>query len=339
MIISVWAETFCLTLSEAQALGVPLIVSDIGALRERIIDGKTGFLIPPGDSNALEMRLRELANDPNSLQPIIEGLKNIKIKTLNENVVDYHRLYSELLGNEGDIQPFSTPDTSESGETEVPSFRSLLQKGLTSIVILTYNELSYTKKCIRSIQKHTPIAHEIIFVDNGSRDGTVRWLRNLVQENSNYKLIENERNLGFAKGCNQGILESSGEYILLLNNDVVVTDGWLSGMLECLNSSTETGIVGPMTNNVTGLQKIENSGYVSVDHFDDYAKSFRERYRYRRIPSARLVGFCMMFRRKLVESIDLIDERFGTGGYEDQDYCLRAELEGYRNLIAGDVFI
>ncbi len=107
---------------------------------------------------------------------------------------------------------------------------------IVSIVILTFNQLEYTKECVESIRRHTPGTHEIIFVDNGSTDGTVKWLRTLVAKNSNYRLIENSENLGFAKGCNQGIKASSGEHILLLNNDVVVTEGWLSGMIECLKA-------------------------------------------------------------------------------------------------------
>jgi GT2 family glycosyltransferase/glycosyltransferase involved in cell wall biosynthesis len=213
------------------------------------------------------------------------------------------------------------------------------QEKRISIVILTFNQLEYTKKCVESIRKHTPVPHEIIFVDNASKDGTIKWLKKLTQENPNFKLIENKKNLGFSKGCNQGITASSGEYILLLNNDILVTEGWLSGMLECINSSPDIGVVGPMTNNISGLQKVVNADYSDIDHLEGYAKAFREKNRYRRIPSRRIVGFCMLFRRELVEKIGLLDETFGSGNYEDDDFCLRASLEGYRNLIAGDVFI
>ncbi len=210
---------------------------------------------------------------------------------------------------------------------------------LTSIVILTFNQLKYTKECVESIKKYTPEPHEIIFVDNGSTDGTIKWLRQLIKQNSNYKLIENNKNLGFAKGCNQGITESAGEFILLLNNDVVVTEGWLSGLLECLKSSSDTGIVGPMTNNISGIQRIQNVGYISIADMNKYAMSFREKNRHRRIPLRRIVGFCMLFRRSLVEKTGLMDESFGTGNFEDDDFCLRAAIAGYRNIVAGDVFI
>jgi O-antigen biosynthesis protein len=210
---------------------------------------------------------------------------------------------------------------------------------LTSIIILTFNQLEYTKKCVKSIRKHTPEDHEIIFVDNGSTDGTVKWLNALMRENSNYRLIENKLNLGFAKGCNQGIDASRGEFLLLLNNDVVVAEGWLAGLLDCLSHAPESGIVGPMTNNISGPQQVTDDGYRSVDYLDKYTAKFREQYHHRRIPLRRIVGFCMLFQRTLAEHIGLLDESFGTGNFEDDDYCLRAALEGYRNYIAGDVFI
>ncbi|MGA1874719.1 MAG: glycosyltransferase [bacterium] len=212
-------------------------------------------------------------------------------------------------------------------------------KDLVSIVILTLNQLEYTKKCEASIRKYTPEPHEIIFIDNNSHDGTVRWLRRLIHENKNYKLIENRENFGFAKGCNQGMAASSGEFVLLLNNDVIVTEGWLAGMLECLKNDPKTGIVGPMTNHISGMQKVMSADYKTREQMQEYARLFREKHRYRRVPQRRVVGFCMLFRRELVEKIGGLDKRFGSGNFEDDDFCLRAELEGYRNCIAGDVFI
>lgn len=210
---------------------------------------------------------------------------------------------------------------------------------LASLVVLTYNEMEYTKKCIKSIKKHTPEDHEIIFVDNGSTDSTIGWLRKQVNENRNYRLIENGQNLGFAKGCNQGIEASKGEFIVLLNNDTVVSKDWLGGMLECLMFAPDGGIVGPMTNNISGPQRVIDNNYRSVDYLDQYASKFKERYHHRRIPLRRIVGFCMLFKRSLVEKVGLLDESFGTGNFEDDDFCLRASLSGYKNYIAGDVFI
>jgi len=209
---------------------------------------------------------------------------------------------------------------------------------LVSIVILTRNRLDVTKECLASIQCHTPEPHEIILIDNGSTDGTVEWLRGQAVAKGNYTLQENKENLGFAAGCNQGILSANGQYVLLLNNDVVVTPGWLGGMLECF-ADPEVGIVGPVTNNISGVQQWPWVNYEEAGGLVPFAVRFRAENRYRRISVRRIVGFCMMFPMGLAEQIGLLDEQFGSGNFEDDDYCLRAALEGYRNVIAGDVFI
>jgi len=234
------------------------------------------------------------------------------------------------------IKAYQVPEGHSPGEIFTTT---QIEKGMVSIVILTFNQLDFTQKCVQSIQRHTPEKHELIFVDNGSTDGTKKWLRKQIKENHNYRFIDNKTNLGFAKGCNQGIAAAGGEYLLLLNNDVVVTPNWLSGMRECLNRNPNIGIVGPMTNQISGIQKIPGVPYPSINHLDEFACSFHEKYRHRQIPSRRIVGFCMLFRKELVERIGLLDESFGTGNFEDDDFSLRAELEGFSNVIAGDVFI
>jgi GT2 family glycosyltransferase/Tfp pilus assembly protein PilF len=223
---------------------------------------------------------------------------------------------------------------------EIPSLiHSEFIEGLTSIIILTHNRLEYTKKCVKSIRKNTPEAHEFIFVDNGSTDGTVKWLQSQVRENKSCHLIENKENVGLAKGRNQGINLSQGEFIALINNDVVVSEGWLDRMLQCLNSRPDIGIVGPMSNNVSGLQQVADDSYQIADFIDKNAEKFKEQFNHRRIPYRNIAGFCMLFKRTLTEKIGLLDERFDTGHFEDEDFCWRSALEGFQNYIDGDVFV
>ena len=210
---------------------------------------------------------------------------------------------------------------------------------LTSIIVLTWNQLPYTQECLASIAAHTSEPYELIVVDNGSTDGTVAWLQQHAQEDHHIRIITNDANLGFAKGCNQGIEAAHGEYILLLNNDVVVTAEWLSGLLECYQRKPHVGIVGPMTNNISGIQRVADIGYAAIADMHTFAQIFRQSNRYRMIENRRIVGFCMLFSKRLADEIGLLDESFGSGNFEDDDYCLRAELAGYRNYIAGDVFI
>ncbi|MGQ9646094.1 MAG: glycosyltransferase [Thermodesulfobacteriota bacterium] len=298
-------------IGEALSWGLPVVTTSVGAEGMGLVDGHDALIADAPDGFAAQ-------------------------------VVRLYR--DEALWNQLSLNGKRTVESQWSPEAIQKRLVSVFKKidslgEKVSIVVLTFNELEYTKRCVENIRKHTPEPHEIIFVDNGSKDGTVKWLKKLIQENPNFKLIENKTNLGFAKGCNQGIAASSGEYILLLNNDVLVTEGWLSGMIECLNSAPEIGVVGPMTNHISGPQKVPHPDYGPIDRLDRYAEAFREKYRYRRIPATRIVGFCMLFRRKLVEQIGFLDETFGSGNYEDDDFCLRASLEGYKNLIAGDVFV
>lgn len=239
----------------------------------------------------------------------------------------------EALAGEGPATPVAVPGAEPARPTVETAARPIV-----SIVILTFNRLDVTRNCVASIQCHTPEAHEIIFVDNGSTDGTIEWLRHLTTVNPGFRLIANGSNLGFAKGCNQGMQAAIGRYILLLNNDTVVTPGWLSGLLECFQGS-RTGIVGPMTNNISGIQQWPWFTYESLMDLDSFAVEFRQHYRHRRIPSRRIVGFCMLFSRELLATIGMLDEQFGSGNFEDDDFCLRAALEGYVNIIAGDVWI
>jgi len=210
---------------------------------------------------------------------------------------------------------------------------------ITSIVILTYNELDCTRECLESIDHNTPEPHEIILVDNGSSDGTVPYLRELCAQDDRYRLVENGTNLGFAAGCNIGMRLARGGRILLLNNDVVVPRGWLSGLLQCLEREPDAGIVGPMSNEVAGAQRVSDTGYRSTDELEEFARSFARENGGRRVPADRLVGFCMLFRREVVEAVGELDESFGSGNFEDDDFCLRAALAGYGCVIAGDVFI
>jgi tetratricopeptide (TPR) repeat protein len=208
-----------------------------------------------------------------------------------------------------------------------------------SIIMPTSGQQKYIKKCVESIEKYTSQLHEIIFVDNGATKGTRKWLNQSIKENSNYNMTKCPKDAGSAKIYNQGIKVSTGENILLLSNDVVVTKDWLSGMIECMKRIPDAGVIGPMSNISRGTQKVLTTDNVSINQLDKIAESFMTKNRYRRISSNSIDGFCMLFTRDLVEKIGLFDEQFDKNGYEDEDFCLRALLEGRKNFIAGDVYI
>ena len=205
---------------------------------------------------------------------------------------------------------------------------------LTSIVLVTHNQLGYTHGCLESIRARTDLPFELIVVDNGSTDGTVDYLSG----QSDVRLVANETNRGFPAAANQGIQAARGQQILLLNNDTLVTTGWLERMLDALHADPQIGLVGPCSNAVSGPQQV-SAGYSDLTSLDGFAWEWGKDHAGETQACDRLVGFCLLIRRSLVEAIGLLDERFGIGNFEDDDYCLRAAQAGYRAVIARAAFI
>jgi GT2 family glycosyltransferase/glycosyltransferase involved in cell wall biosynthesis len=209
---------------------------------------------------------------------------------------------------------------------------------LTSIIVLVHDQAELTERCLRSIDEHTPERHELILVDNGSGDQASGLLRRWVNERENVVLVRNGDNRGFAGGNNQGLALARGGRIVLLNNDTEVTPGWLERMHGVLDRHPETGIVGATSNRAAGPQQVEDADYEPGGHVE-FAARVAERNDGRSETSDRLVGFCLLLRRDVVDRIGGLDERFGFGNFEDDDYILRARLEGWDARVALDSFV
>ena len=206
--------------------------------------------------------------------------------------------------------------------------------GLTSLVIVTHNELAYTRLCVESIRLRTDEPYELIFVDNGSSDGTPDYLRSL----EGVTVIANKDNRGFPAAANQGIRAATGRQVLLLNNDTLVTTGWLGRMLRVLHSDPSIGLVGPGSNSVSGEQQVAVS-YEALEDLDGFAWDWGKDHAGARADTDRLVGFCLLIRREALDTVGLLDERFGIGCFDDDDYCLRVRRAGFRAVIAGDALV
>lgn len=204
----------------------------------------------------------------------------------------------------------------------------------TSIVILTYNKLDYTKQCIESIRNFTHSDYEIIIVDNASTDGTVEWL----EQQKDIRVVLNKKNLGFPKGCNQGIEIATGDNILLLNNDVIVTENWLENLLTCLYSDESIGAVGPVTNSAAYYTSIK-ADYQTLDQMHEFARIYNQSNPERWDERLKLIGYCMLVKKDIVDLTGNLDEQFTPGNFEDDDYSLRIRRAGYKLILCKDTFI
>ncbi|NOU79230.1 glycosyltransferase [Paenibacillus sp. LMG 31459] len=205
----------------------------------------------------------------------------------------------------------------------------------TSIVILTYNKLEFTIDCIESIRNYTTVGtYEIIVIDNASTDGSREWL----SDQSDIITIFNNENYGFPKGCNQGIEVATGDNILLLNNDVIVTTHWLDNLLLALNSSAEVGAVGAISNECAYYQSI-SVNYKNIEEMQEFAKNINIHNPHEWDQRIKLVGFCMLIKREVINEIGLLDEIFSPGNFEDDDYSFRIMKAGYKLLLCKDTFV
>ncbi len=209
---------------------------------------------------------------------------------------------------------------------------------LVSIVMLTCNALEFTRKCVRSIQAHTHIPYEIVFVDNNSESDTRDYLQELVASHEHYRLIQNDENRGFAAGNNQGAAEATGEYVLFLNNDVLVSGDWLDQMVTAIELDNKIGAVGPITNHISGRQMIADVPY-QADDFQKFAEEVSRLNAGKVTPRRRIAGFAMLMRRALFLELNGFDEDFGIGNYEDDDLCLRIRQKGLAIMADESTFI
>ncbi len=234
------------------------------------------------------------------------------------------------------LRPYSVPTApAKKGDAKIKPRHS----GLTSIIILAHNQLDDTRQCLASIEQNTPLPHELILVDNGSTDGTPEFFRQYASSRDNVRVVFNRANLGFSAGNNQGLALAQGETVLLLNNDTVVTQGWLERMLSVLERHPETGLVGPVSNSVSGPQLVSPVAYSSLADLPAFAAQVASARSGQSAEVPRLVGFCLLMRRSAVEKIGGLDAQFGSGNFEDDDLCLRAGFAGFKLRIALDAFV
>jgi GT2 family glycosyltransferase len=211
--------------------------------------------------------------------------------------------------------------------------RTRLNRMKASFIIPLYNCLPLTQAMLASLQATLPTgeAHEILFVDDGSTDGTRAWLARLPAPS---RAILNEQNLGFAGACNRGAAAATGELLFFLNNDLILLPGWYEPMRTLLTAADSPGLVGNIQRNAaTGA--VDHTGIFfnhlgKPQHRVDEAGWFRSE-EWREVPA--VTGACFGIRRETWRQLGGFDEGF-VNGCEDVDLGLRARAAGFRNRVA-----
>jgi GT2 family glycosyltransferase len=211
-----------------------------------------------------------------------------------------------------------------------------------SIVIICWNDWKVIENCLRSIFEGThKVSFEVIVSDNGSTDGSVEKIRGQFPK---VRVLENRANLGFAKGNNAGIQETSGEYVLILNPDTIVHNGSLDRWIEFANSHPAAGAFGCRVQNPDGTYQRSARPFPTITRYLIAALYLRflghlrrpvltPEYDWWKGDTEREVdwqsGCCVMFRGGLLRKLGGFDERFFYQ-FEEVDLCRRVWNAGYR---------
>ncbi|MEP6483675.1 MAG: glycosyltransferase [Rudaea sp.] len=205
-------------------------------------------------------------------------------------------------------------------------------KPLVSIVIPVFNKIAYTAACLRSLAEHTDgVAFETIVVDDGSTDHTAERLAQI----DGIHVVRNTVNLGFVGSCNAGAAIAKGEFIVFLNNDTVVTSGWLQSLLDCFAQEPDAGLVGSKLvypdgrlQEAGGIVFRDGSGW-NYGRYDDPADP---RYNFRR-EADYCSGAAIMLHREFFAKLGGFDERYAPAYYEDTDLAFATRAAGKKVFV------
>jgi GT2 family glycosyltransferase len=208
-----------------------------------------------------------------------------------------------------------------------------------TIIIVTHNTRSDLEACLRSIDQHPPhVTHEVIVVDNASRDGTVAAV---AAGWPNVRIVAMDRNVGFAAANNAGFRESRSELVLLLNSDTLLLDGSIDRLVRAVRELPGAAIVGPRLTDANGAVELSFGRMMSP------LAELRQKLLVR-AGGARLTemtseqsevdwvsGACLLVRRASAESAGLLDERYFMY-CEDVDFCAAVRAQGGRVYFCPD---
>ncbi len=251
-------------------------------------------------------------------------------------LIDLRRKHIELYKVKLIESEKKEPKTEE--KMEIAENKETMTKSKVSIVIPVFNNAEYTEKCLEEIYKLTPpeLLHEIIVVDNGSTDRTPDLLESYKEKYRNFKYFSNPQNLGFGKACNQGMKLNTGDYVLLLNNDTIPLEGWLSALVQEAEKDEQIGIAGPLMlypeNQLiqhAGVKIAKIEGNIHAYH-DYILRNLDNTPQIRESRDVQAVtGAAMLIKRDVIRKIGCLSEEY-LNSFEDIDFCFSAAEAGFK---------
>lgn len=208
-----------------------------------------------------------------------------------------------------------------------------------SVIIVTHNSHRYISSCLASLRRNATYPNlEVIVVDNASSDQTSELVAHHRETWDQLAFVRQSTNHSFASANNEGVRQASGDYVLLLNPDTIVTPGWCGRLLSCLLREQGAGLVSAVTNFAGNEVKIDFD-YDSEGTMELFAAR-RARAKHRQSLSLQVAPlFCSLMRRDLYLEVGGLDEQYEIGMFEDDDFAMKIREKGLRVLAAEDCFV
>jgi GT2 family glycosyltransferase len=229
--------------------------------------------------------------------------------------------------------------------------------GLVSILIPCCGMLEYTKLCVPSVLRWSREPFELIFLDVGSLDGTAAYLAGLRDGLADKRRVEVCRaatDLDIKQACQEALEKARGQYVCLLNNDTVVTPGWLDALTALAGVSEGFGMVGPMSNYAAPPQLVETVPYrvgprrgarpgeplVDVQAVQSFAREFGAQNKGKWLEAERLGGFCLLVKRAVLQRVGAALNAWTDLGLFDTDILsAKARQAGFTLACCRDLFV
>jgi GT2 family glycosyltransferase len=196
------------------------------------------------------------------------------------------------------------------------------------VVVISLDQLSFTRGCLDSIEKNTKYPYKVLVIDNGSKQETLSYL-NKIKKSEKIDIIFNKSNLGWVKAVNQGLFYSGSSYVCVMNNDTIVYPGWLQQMVKGFEADKTVGIVNPLWE---VPKKFRGSR-------DQYFKQVITKQKDEYIDTDWARGFCYLVKREVIDAAGGLDYDFSPAYYDDWDFSLRVIKKGYKCIRAKGAFV
>jgi GT2 family glycosyltransferase len=237
--------------------------------------------------------------------------------------------------------PRSGPDELTQAGPEIPPCPPgfpIVEDPSISVIVPVFNQWTFTVRCLNSVREHSDpdIPYEIIVADDSSTDETPGMLKQIA----GIKIIRQAKNVGFLRNCNNAARSARGTYIIFVNNDTLVTRGWMRSLFDTAERDKAVGLVGAKLLYPDG--KLQEAGGIVFRDLNVSAKRFGwqrdpEGYEFNYVKEVDYCsGACILVRKDIFNRLNGFDEQFAPAYYEDTDLAFSVRNLGYKVVYQPD---